>query len=250
MKELRCRFKGLVDGYEANFKNQSVLVSISIGQDSKNTARFSALLKLIFEHFENCTITLHDTLQRYTMAIQTGHDASHCYQDAKNLGDEWLAAHEKICKDYEGHIKIVRWDEWLNHPSFEESKQMIMDDMQKDSAYKQYFTESIDTYLNRYENRLEPSSVFNRKKSESLCLEYLIEECAALCLWPTTGCHFEIYDGAHNIAMKESLKQFVHQKQNYPFEMLSILFNYRPNLKPQALLKHFKHSKTQIESYA
>ena len=131
MKELRCRFKGLVDGYEANFKNQSVLVSISIGQDSKNTARFSALLKLIFEHFENCTITLHDTLQRYTMAIQTGHDASHCYQDAKNLGDEWLAAHEKICKDYEGHIKIVRWDEWLNHPSFEESKQMIMDDMQK-----------------------------------------------------------------------------------------------------------------------
>jgi tRNA-dependent cyclodipeptide synthase len=250
MKELKCRFKGLADGYEINFKNQSVLVSISIGQDSKNTTRFSALLKLIFQHFENCTITLHDTLQRYTMAIQTGRTSSDCYQDAMLLGDQWLAAHQKLCNDYGDRIKIIRWDEWLNHTLFKDSQQMIKDEIQNDSAYKQYFTESIDAYLNRYANRLTESSVFNRKQAESLCLDYLIEECAILCLWPSTGCHFEIHDGAHNSAMQKSLKRFVDQKQNYSFQMLNIIFNHRPNLNPQKLLKHLVCHDNPIRSYA
>jgi hypothetical protein len=249
MKELKCRFKGLADGYEINFKNQSVLVSLSIWEDVESTVRLFAMLKLVFQNFATCTIALGDTLQRHTMAIQTGRTSADCYQQAKLLGDQWLATHEKICKDYEDRIKIIRWDEWLNHPLFKDSEKMIKDEIENDAIYCDYFHESIDTYLNRYENRLRPSNLFNRKKAEALCLAYLIEECAALCIWPTTSCRFEMYNGVPTLAMQETLKRFVHQKQNYSLQMLSVLFNHRPDLNPQKLYEHSVNHEVQVESY-
>jgi hypothetical protein len=236
MKALKCGFKNLTRGREFNFKNQSALLSVSLGQKIKNTERFSAILSLVFQHFGHCTITLGDTLQRHTMAIQTGRVAADCYQDAKILGDQWLAAHQKLCKDYDGRLKIVRWDEWLNHALFKDSQQMIKDKIQNDAMYRQYFHESIDAYLNRYENRLTASSVFNRKQAEALCLDYLIEECAALCIWPSTGCQFEIYDGAHQKAMKKTLEYFVREPKPHSLEMLNIFFNDDRKREPQTFL--------------
>lgn len=233
MEALKCDFKSLSYHKEFNFKNQSALVSVSLGQKIKHTERFSAILRLVFQHFGYCTITLGDTLQRHTMAIHTGREADDCYQDAMLLGDQWLAAHQKLCNDYGDRIKIIRWDEWLNHTLFKDSQQMIKDEIQKNSAYKQYFTESIDAYLNRYANRLTASSVFNRKQAESLCLDYLIEECAILCLWPSTGCQFEIYDGAHQKAMKKTLEYFVHKPKHNSLQMLNIFFNDDKKREPQ-----------------
>lgn len=250
MKELKCSFVGVSDEKKQEFTNQRALLSVSLGQDSKNNARFSALLKLIFQHFKSCTITLGDTLQRHTLAIQTERTSADCYQEAKLLGDQWLATHEKICKDYEDRIKIIRWDEWLNHPSFKDSEKMIKDEIQNDAIYRHYFHQSIDTYLNRYENRLKLSNLFNRKKAEALCLDYLIEECAALCVWPTTGCRFEMYNGVSTLAMQETLKRVLHQKLNSSLEMLSIHFNHRPNLNPQKLLAPSANHEAPVESYA
>jgi hypothetical protein len=113
---------------------------------------------------------------------------------------------------------------------------MIKDKIQNDAMYRQYFHESIDAYLNRYENRLTASSVFNRKQAEALCLDYLIEECAALCIWPSTGCQFEIYDGAHQKAMKKTLEYFVREPKPHSLEMLNIFFNDDRKREPQTFL--------------
>jgi hypothetical protein len=250
MKELKCSFTGVTDEKKQNFNNQRALLAVSVNNIQKNINRFSAILKLIFQYFENCTIIVGDTLQRHTLAMQSDKETTVCYDDVIALGDEWLAAHEKICKGYEGRIKIVRWDEWLNHPSFEESKLMIMDEMQKDSAYKQYFTESIDAYLNRYENRLTPANTFNRKKAESLCWDYLIEECAVFRLWPSTESHFVIYDGTYPSAMKETFIRFINQQQSYPFDLLNIYFNDGEIREPQILILDNSSKLSTLKNYA
>jgi|GEM_PF-1137617 hypothetical protein len=237
-KHLKCRFKGLLDQDKIKFKNKNALLTISIGQDTKKNSRLEAMLDLILQYFDKCTIALHDTLQRHTMAMQVGGRSVDYYKASRSLGDLWLLTNKNLCNRYASRVKIIRWDEWINHSLYKKYRDMIVNEMNKDQGYKQYLLSSINKYLDRYEKRLSQPENFNRANSEDVCLDYLIEECAVLCLWPITDCHYEIYDGTHNIAMKETLTRFVNNKQCYPLEMLKITFNHRPDLKPQELINN------------
>ena len=237
---LKCRFKGLLD--KDNFRNKHALLTISIGQDNRNSSRLEAMLNLALSHFEHCTIALHDTLQRHTMAMQANGMSIDFYEKAKLLGDQWLSANQYLYDKHKDNITIIRWDDWLCSPNYLKYKDIIFTEFNNNSSYKKSMLSSISAYLDRYEKRVTNKELFNRLYAEKLCLDYLIEECAVLCLWPTTGCQYEIYDGNHNEAMKSTLKKFVNNDQNYSIDMLNIVFNHRPDLKPQELL----HNRTHI----
>lgn len=240
MKPIKCHFRNIHKEDRVKFEGAHCLLTISIGQESQEDKRLAAAIDLISQSFESCTIALHDTLQRFTIAINQGQgEAESFYDAALSSGDKWLEQNKTAYSEVLGRLKVdfIRWDKWLNDPDFSEKKSMILSELNRDPQYRQLFDESIEMYLSRYAKRLRDPNLFDRKRAAALCFDYLVEECAVLCLWPKTGCQFEIYPGKHNAAMSETRKRFVHAVSPNLVKSLSIAFNYRPDLKPQCFSK-------------
>jgi hypothetical protein len=154
------------------------------------------------------------------------------YENSLMLGNIWLNRNQIYLNKMDIPIHIIRWDNWLNHKEYLNSKSKILAEISSDVIYKDYFDATITEYLTRYCKRVDVKN-FNFKRARTLCFDYLVEECAGMCLWPQTQCEFEAYVSSHNIAMEETRKRFI--QPNYPnlINPLSIEFNYRPNLRPQ-----------------
>ncbi len=216
-------------------------MTISVGQETHEDLRFAATIELINKTFRSCIITLHDSLQRYTIALNQVFAADYFYQQCIAEGDSWLARNEKFCKNSHKDFTVIRWDTWLIDPDFLNYKNKITSMIDSDFTYRSVFDETTNEYLNRYCKRLDNIHHFNRERAKKLCFEYLIEECAVLCLWPKSQCQFELYAGKHNAAMKETWKRFIAPVYSNPMRSITIRFNYRPDLQPQS----FFHQNTE-----
>ena len=128
----------------------------------------------------------------------------------------------------------MRWDDWLSDPGFADAKRRIIAEIDSSPSYRAVFDESINAYLPRYMKRLDEAAPFDLARAQCLCFDYLVEECAVLCLWPQSGCAIEIYSGHHNRAMQETQKRFLAPIRP-DFRSIRVAFNHRPNLKPQSL---------------
>lgn len=234
MKEVRCRFKNVDAKQLMEFRESSCLLTISAGQESHEDKRFKATVELIKNTFKYCVITLHDVLQRHTMALsQPTGMAEDFYSSSLMLGEKWLERNQRYIDEFGSNVTVIRWNEWLNAPNFIEKKKLILEEVNNNKGYKALFTNSINEYINRYRKRLDNPKLFNRERAEKNCFDYLVEECAVLCLWPDTGCQFEIYAGKHNDAMIETRNLFVQPRYPSLIRSLSIVFNRRPNMSPQ-----------------
>lgn len=151
MKKIRCKFKGLSKKEEVKLKDQNCLILISVGQQSHEAERFSATVDLINEAgFKSCTISLYDSLQRYTMAL--GQDCSPCdlRKRAHSEGDLLLERNLRYIKKISSLNAIFRWDHWLNHIKFAQAKHQVNDLISKDSNYADSFNVAVEKYLTRY----------------------------------------------------------------------------------------------------
>lgn len=233
MKPVKCNFKNVTANDKIEFKKSRCLLTISVGQESHENERFIATMKLIDASFSSCLISLHDTLQRHTIAINQDHDAEFFHDTAKIFGDKWLERNKKHYESIADRLVIIRWDDWLNMPEFPDKRNSIVLETNRDKKYKELFDASINEYLNRYIKRLKRPDLFDRGRAERVCFDYLVEECAVLCLWPKLSCQFEIYAGTHNAAIEETRERFVHSGFPELVRPVSIGFNHRPDLKPQ-----------------
>ncbi len=241
MRKIKSILKNVSEADKKIFKNSLCLLTISVGQQTHEDLRFAATIELINTTFHSYVITLHDSLQRYTIALSQNDDADFFHQHCIAEGDSWLARNEKFYKNFNKASNIIRWDTWLADPDFPNYKNKIISTINSDPAYRSIFDETINEYLIRYSKRLENIQHFNRKRAEKLCFDYLVEECAVLCLWPKSQCQFELYAGNHNAAMKETWKRFIAPVYSNPIRSITIGFNYRPDLQPQS----FIHQNTQ-----
>jgi hypothetical protein len=231
MKKVRCHFKYIGPKQIEALKGRSCLLTISVGQGTHEDQRLEALIDLVCNSFSSVTIALHDTLQRHTIALGYQEEADYFYSIAKEAGDRWLERNEKY---FSGNAPtIVRWDSWLQDPRFNEYKEHVLTTMRADESYAVLFDQTVDDYLARYGGRLGNPALSSDARARQLCLDYLVEECAALYLWPSTQCDYEIYTGKHNAAMVETKRRFIAPKYPQLVESLPIAFNKRPNLKPQ-----------------
>jgi hypothetical protein len=222
----KCRFRYVSDQEVEKFPESACLLTISVGQEYHEGDKFSLTTNLVNNCFREYKIMLYDTLQRYTMALNTSKAPEFYYSHALNEGDLWLSRNKKYYERHQKCIEIIRWDHWLNHPSFEPQKQKIKTLLRTDNRYLSFFENTINAFLDRYISRLiGPYDLFNGKRAYELCMDYLIEECSALCLWPETGADYEVYPNKRNPAMDATHKHFVLER--YPNKLYSVGIKFK-----------------------
>ena len=233
MKTVKCRFKGLSESAKLKLEGSSCLLTISVGQEYHEGDKFEATIELINKTFEQCKIMLYDGLQRYTMTLHNPGLPDQFLNAAISEGDEWLKRNAPNYKQLDILTEIIRWDHWLKHPDFFEKKQMVIQAIQNIKEYNQAFEDTIHQYLSRYTKRLPHGTYFNKKHAYFTCLSYLIEECAALCLWHETQCDYEVYPNLRNPAMDATHNLFILPEHPDQLYSIPLKFINKKQLSPQ-----------------
>ena len=232
MNYIKPVFKYKNDFDKETFKNSRCLLTISVGQEVHEGDKFAATIDLVNTSFSSAILLIDDSLQRHSIALDKNQNADAFYDTSMAEGDLWLKRNKKYYQNLTILQDIIRWDKWLKHPHYPEQQQKIKSLMAEQPYYQASFDNTIDEFLRRYYPRLLEKRNFNMQRAKTLCLDYLIEECTALCLWPELNCNFEIYPAKRNLAMEETHKRLVLPFYDllYP---IAIKFKHRKQLKPQ-----------------
>lgn len=221
------------DNYKKQFSQSRCLLTISVGQEVHEAEKFETTIELVNKSFKSCILLLDDSLQRHTMALNEAHTADFYYDLSIKEGDLWLQRNQKYLTKLTILDKIIRWDSWLQHPAYLEKKQQIQQLIADDCSYRLCFEDTVNEFLTRYFRRLTEDSNFDATKAKQLCLDYLIEECTALCLWQETNCQFEVYPNSRNAVMAETHRRFIEPYHPQLLNAVAIKFKNRKQLKPQ-----------------
>jgi hypothetical protein len=154
------------------------------------------------------------------------------YNSSLKEGDAWLSRNEKYYSILNCLDGVVRWDFWLQHPKYQYFYDLLRVELEQDETYKALFDKTINSYLDRYKLRIHNPAEFNRDRAYKICFSYILEECAAYCIWPEVDCDFEVYPVRRNAAMIETYKRFILKdaRKLYP---LDIQFGKDGLAKPQ-----------------
>lgn len=215
------------------FKNARCLLTISVGQEVHEGDKFCSTIDLINESFGACILLVDDSLQRHSMALDKKEEAEFFYPQSIVEGDLWLERNQVHYQRLQNLERILRWDYWLKHPKYLNQQQTILSSIIGEPGYQQGFNQTIDGFLQRFYPRLLEKESFDLERAKKLCLDYLVEECTALCLWTELKCHYEVYPSKRNLVMTETHQRFV--LPTYPdfLHPISIKFKNRKQLKPQ-----------------
>lgn len=219
------------ESFKKKFSSSKCLLTISVGQEAHEGDKFAVTIDLVNKHFVECTIGANDSLQRYSMALMYGKTAEEMYDDAIIAGDKWLERNKELYSRLTIPYKIVRWDEWLNHPEYQEKLEAVINFYNINNEYKAMIDGSIEEFLFRYRRRLASGSDFDDKFAFETCRSYLFEECAALCLWKYLGSNFEIYPSKRNSAVDATHKSFVLPET--PDLLHPVRLKFKKNFKAQ-----------------
>lgn len=218
---------------KASLKQSSCLLTISVGQEVHENDKFAATVELVNASFGSAILLIDDSLQRHSMALDKQQEAEAFYEISLLEGDLWLERNKKYYQNLDILQDIIRWDKWLKHPNYSKQQQIIKSLMAEQPDYQASFNHTIDEFLRRYYPRLLDQQSFDKQRAKRLCLDYLLEECTALCLWTELGCHFEVYPSRRNAAMNETHQRLVLPSSPTLLHPLAIKFKNRKQLKPQ-----------------
>lgn len=235
MSRLKPVFKH-ADVEKSKFKQSRCLLTISVGQEVHEKEHFERTVELVNVSFDSCIMLIDDSLQRHTMALASERDADSFYQRSIEAGNQWLERNAVYYERLEILDKVIRWDHWLMHSDFQAQQDKIKSLISSNHSYKIAFINTVDAFLNRYFRRIKDKTKFNLEGAQQFCLNYLIEECTALCLWPELACHFEVYPSRRNLAMAETHKRFVLPQYPDFLHAVSIKFKNRKQFQPQELI--------------
>jgi tRNA-dependent cyclodipeptide synthase len=211
------------------FQKSRCLLTISVGQEAHEGDKFGATIDLVNAAFESIILLIDDSLQRHSMALNKTQDADFFYNASMAAGDAWLARNRQYYQKLDNLEQIIRWDKWLKHPHYLEKYRQIKTLLSNDNDYQHSFDETITAFLKRNpQNRYVED-----KNARKLCLDYLIEECAALCLWPEINANFEVYPSKRNSAMSQTHQRFVLAQYPELLHPVAIKFKNRKQFKPQ-----------------
>ncbi|MCX7114807.1 MAG: hypothetical protein NTW08_02690 [Gammaproteobacteria bacterium] len=236
MGKIKAVYRYIDEMNREKFKQAQCLLTISVGQEVHEDEKFEATIQLINTTFRSCIMLVDDTLQRHTMAINQIKSPQDLQATSLDEGNQWLVRNEKYFSQLNNLSKIIRWDMWLKHEQYERNQNIIKQLIEDDIVYKKLFHITIDEFLTRYVSRVAAGSYFNYERAYQLCLDYLIEECTAMTLWPELNCHFEVYPSRRNPVMDETHKRFVLPEYPNLLHAVAVKFKNRKQLKPQ----HFK----------
>lgn len=235
MSRIKAVFKAAAED-KARFRESSCLLTISVGQEAHEGEKFLATIEMANASFKSCFIFVDDTLQRYTLALEHTQDPAFFYNRALLEGEQWLERNRKSIEKLENLGGVVHWDTWLIHPQYSAQKEKVLEKMAEDAIYRDAFEFTAQQFLNRFEKRNLPF-YYDRARAKRLCIDYLVEECAAMCLWPELGCHFEVYPSERNMAMALTYQYFLAGHGLDLLHPVTIKFKSKRNV-----FLHVKHS--------
>ncbi len=233
MQKIKAFFRNTADSMRVRFRNAQCLLTISVGQATHEGEMFAATMELINASFGSCILLIDDTLQRHTMALNKSEEADFYNNIALQEGELWLQRNKKHYSNLVIPLKIMRWDFWLNHPKFNAKREEIIELIENDLAYKSTFVHSIESFLNKYRERLVDPMNFDLERAWRLSFDFVVEECTALSLWPELLCHYEVYPNRHNKAIEESRKRFVLAYYPDLLHAVTIGFKNAAQIRPQ-----------------
>lgn len=206
------------------FPQSTCLMPISVGQSIHEGAKFEAVIKLIGSAFKHCTVLVDDSVQRHTLSIIKQENPDKLYQLAVQEGDDWLARNHNALNKLAIPFEIMRWDDWFNTagylPSYNKVKQLYDSNV----SYREAIHANIEDFLSRYLKNFLHIEV-DKDRAEALCLDYLLEECAVMCLWTEKFYDFEIYPSGRNKAMAATYEQLI--KPLYPDYLRPVALRFK-----------------------
>jgi len=243
----KCRFKHVSELDKQIFRESACLLTISVGQEYHENEKFEATVDLINESFKSCQLMLYDSLQRYTMALMSNFSPDELHASATKQGDFWFERNSHAVERL-NISRIIRWNDWLAHPEFNAARSKIEALIQQDPTYKHSFDITANEFLDRFSSRLSESEHINMARAKTLCHNYLVEECSALCLWPETGCYIEVYPNPRNAAMNETHKRFVLPNYHDQLYSVSLKFKHKKQLKAQKFFQSSALLETEAQA--
>lgn len=202
---------------------------ISVGQSVHESEKFSAVIKLVNASFKACTILVDDSVQRHTLAINSQLEPQDLYDDALELGQQWLLRNQKRYSQLTIPYQILRWDDWLRHPDFENHLGRVRRFYCSNQQYKESIHKNVDDFLTRYLGRNE-SPALDMQRSVRLCVDYLLEECAVMCLWTHGKYNFELYPHGRNQAMVATYDMLIKPQSPEYLRSVAIRFKKYPGI--------------------
>lgn len=207
-KDLKATFSKVSEEDKQKFVATGCLLTLSIGQPIHSGASLAASLELIDKHFSFCTLVLGDTLQRHTMALtKTSETDLALMLESKEKGDQWIKDNRQLLSILSIPWNIRRWDFWLMDKRFNKLLSMIQNACNTDAFYRKHFEDNIERYLERIE--AQQLLAIDKASAFTLCLRYLQEKCAVMCLWPQERCGFEVYASERTPAMQATYERFI-----------------------------------------
>jgi hypothetical protein len=208
-KKIKVSFAGCFSNDRKLFSQSKCIMPISMAQKVQEGEKLLATIKLVNIHFKECTFLLGDSLRRITMKIMfPSLSNKESYDKSLELGELWIVNNKIFYEQLSIPYNIIRWDYWLNHPEFKVKYDMVNNLYHTDKYYQNSMKQSASEFLNRYLNQSNLKSL-DYDHAFSLCLDYLKEECAIMCLWTEGQYGFEIYPSGRCSAMTATYEMLI-----------------------------------------
>lgn len=222
-RTVKASFKDSPLSERARYKGSSVLMPISVGQPIHEGKKLEAALSLAVRCFKECTLLVDDVVQRYTLRINKPYSNNEAYLRAKYLGDKWLQRNQGILRKFP-QLKVIRWEHWLSHENFQAKFAQVEHFYQYDDYYYHALEETASVFMRRY-NIKHADEHIDQQRGHDLCIEYLHEEMAAMCLWAEAGYQFELYPHGRNTAFNATYELMI--EPFYPHLLRSVALRFK-----------------------
>jgi len=206
------------------FLQSTCLMPISVGQSIHEGEKFAAVIKLINKAFKHCTILVDDSVQRHTIGIMNHATPDELYGLAVEEGDAWLKRSEIAYSQLTIPYDIMRWDDWYNNHNYINSHLRVQNEYETNEAFREAIHGNINDFLTRYLSRFAEEDI-DHERAFVLCRDYLIEECAVMCLWTEKKYDFEVYPSGRNKAMAATYTYLI--KPQYPHYLRPVALRFK-----------------------
>jgi tRNA-dependent cyclodipeptide synthase len=123
-------------------------LAISVGKKAHEGENLEAALRWLADSGKPYVFRVSDSLQRHNLMMH-GVLATSAHAKANQLGNEWLERNSPMFSILPQPPVIVRWDELLFDPSFEEAHTAFMSLSKSDSVLRHALQEDISQFLGR-----------------------------------------------------------------------------------------------------
>jgi hypothetical protein len=210
IRQIKASFAGCSLSDRALFPQSSCILPISImGHKEHECPRFQATIRRVNASFKSCALLIGDTLQRHNLKIEyPNHNNEKLYDLAEQLGTRWLERNQTAYKTLSIPYQIIRWSKYLQHSGFQEKLNLIECLYDTDVTYRAALDETAEQYLSRY-LKLHNTRMVCVEHVLFAALDYLKEECAAMCLWSEGEYNFELYPTGRCVAMAVTYERLI-----------------------------------------